>query len=148
MVGCGDYLDALGWRWLGCFVFTEGETLMDIGKFLLFGAAAYVGYQYFYKPSTVVTPPAGGIQPAAQLPTPTTNPLTTQSLILAAAAKNNFTMGNFDDWGYYYQQARGVRAPSPDTLGFTEADQGKQLTFAEWWGTASAHGLSGYRRAS
>lgn len=124
---------------------------MDIGKLLLLGGAAYIAYEYFIAPAATpaATAPAGGIQPAAPAtPSPAANPLTTQQMVLAAAAKANppFTQGTVDQWDFYYTQARGIDAPDPG--GYVTADQRAEiLTFPEWWALASAHGLSGYRRA-
>jgi hypothetical protein len=125
---------------------------MDIGKLLLFGGLAYVAYEYFLAPAAApATTPAGGIQPANS-PAPTAssaaNPLTTQQMVQAIAAKQNppFTQGTIDQWDYYYKQARGIDAPDPG--GYITADQrGEILTFPEWYALASAHGLSGYQRA-
>lgn len=124
---------------------------MDIGKLLLLGGAAYIAYEYFIAPAATpaAAAPAGGIQPAAPAtPPPAANPLTTQQMVLAAAAKANppFTQGTVDQWDFYYTQARGIDAPDPG--GYVTADQRAEiLTFPEWWALASAHGLSGYRRA-
>jgi hypothetical protein len=127
---------------------------MDIGKLLLLGGAAYVAYEFFIAPAAVpATVPVGGIQPAtattAPPAPPAANPLTTQQLVLALANKQNppFTQGTVDQWDFYYQQVRGIDAPDPG--GYLTADtRGEILTFPEWWSLASAHGLSGYRRAS
>lgn len=124
---------------------------MDIGKLLLFGGIGYIAYEYFIAPAaTPATAAAGGIQPATTPanPPPAANPLTTQQMVLAAAAKANppFTQGTVDQWDFYYTQARGIDAPDPG--GYVTADQRAEiLTFPEWWALASAHGLSGYRRA-
>ncbi len=126
---------------------------MDIGKLLLFGGIGYIAYEYFFAPTaTVATTAAGGIQPTTAQPTPTAapaaNPLTTQQMVLNIAAAQNppFTEGNVDQWDFYYAQARGIQAPDPG--GYVTADQRAEiLTFPEWWALASAHGLSGYRRA-
>lgn len=124
---------------------------MDIGKLLLLGGAAYIAYEYFYAPAMVTLIAPGGIQPAATspAPTPAANPLTTQQMVLAVAGKQNppFTQGTVDQWDFYYKAARGIDAPDPG--GYVTADQRAEiLTFPEWWALASAHGLSGYRRAS
>lgn len=128
---------------------------MDIGKLLLFGGIGFVAYEYFtggFETATSTTPPVGGIQPANSPAPPAStaaNPLTTQNMVLALAAKQNppFTQGTVDQWDYYYSQARGIDAPDPG--GYVTADQRSEiLTFPEWWALASAHGLSGgYRRA-
>ncbi len=120
---------------------------MDIGKLLIFGAVGYFAYEYFLAgPSTApVSTAPGGIIPATGL---AVNPSTTQSLMLAKMSRDNFTRGTVDEFDTYYQAARGIPAPDPITdWGFTDANRNEQLTFEEWWAIASAHGLSGYRRA-
>jgi len=127
---------------------------MDIGKLLLLGAAGYVAYEYFLAPhSTTVSTAAGGIvpgtTPAQTLPStgPIVNPMTTQALVMAAAAKDGFIRGTVDEWDTYYgsPQARGIPAPDPSDWGFTDANRNEQLSFDEWWAIASSHGLSGLR---
>ncbi len=118
---------------------------MDIGKLLLLGGAAYIAYEYFIAPASTPAPTSpGGIQPAAVQPT--VNPATSQGMVLALANKAGFTTANSDQWGTLYAQARGI--PAPDPLSYLTPDtRGEILTFPEWWALASAHGLSGYRRA-
>lgn len=124
---------------------------MDIGKMLLLGGAAYLAYEYFYAPGSTATSTApGGILPAnapIPAPTPTTNPLTTQQMVLAEATRSGFTQGSADQWNTFYKTVRAIDAPDPGSY-LTAENRGEVLTFPEWWGLASAHGLSGYRRAS
>lgn len=119
---------------------------MDIGKLLLLGGAAFVGYEMFMKPAAVVTS-AGGIQPAAPV-TPATNPATTRTLMLAEAVKQNYTPAstlNADQWNWFYQKVRGVDSPAdPGTFG---ESRGPLMNFDEYFAWATGHGLSGYRRA-
>lgn len=118
---------------------------MDIGKLLLVGGIGYVAYEYFLAPKSATAPAvAPGVQPAP-VAQAAVNPITTQSLVQAAAAKDNFTVGTVDQWDWYYglPSARGIPAPDPSAWGFTDANRGEQLTFPEWWNIASAHGMSG-----
>ena len=119
---------------------------MDIGKLLLLAGGAYIAYEYFIAPATTSTAPVGGIQPATT-PTPpaTTNPLTTQQLVLAEAGKAGFVQGSADQWDTFYKTVRNIDAPDPLSY-LTPETRGEILTFPEWWSLASAHGLSGYRR--
>jgi len=114
---------------------------LDIGKLLLVGGAAFVGYKFFMEPKAVAsTPPpdTAGIKPAVGA-----SPATTASLVQAAAAKDGFTLGNVWQWDYYYKSVRGVDANLADKI---EEDQRmKNLTFPEWWSIAQANGLSGFR---
>ncbi len=138
----------------GLALFLMGGKLMDIGKLLLLGGAAYIAYEYFIAPaSTPVATAPGGIQAATMTTAPpappAANPLTTQGMVLGIANAQNppFTEGTVDQWDYYYTQARGI--PAPDPGGYVTSDQRAEiLTFPEWWALASAHGLSGYRRAN
>lgn len=120
---------------------------MDIGKLLLLGGAAFVGYEMFMKPAAVVVDTApGGIKPVTT--TPATNPGTTRSLILAEAAKQNHTAAsvmNADNWNWFYQKARGIDSPADPGL-FGES-RGPMMNFDEYFTWATGHGLSGYRRA-
>ena len=122
---------------------------MDIGKLIALGIAAYLGYEYFLAPkSGAVSTSPGGIQPGptppVTQPTPAASAATTQSLVLAAAAKDNFTSGTVDQWDWYYGKARGIPAPDPiSDWGMTDVTRNEILTFPEWWNLASSHGLSG-----
>lgn len=120
---------------------------MDIGKLLLLGGAAFVGYKYFMEPTAIpVSTAPGGIQPAATPSLPATNPTTTRGLILGEAAKQNYTATstlNADQWNWFYRKARGVDSPADPGL-FGES-RGPNMTFDEYYTWASQHGLSGYR---
>ncbi len=114
---------------------------LDIGKLLLVGGAAFVGYKVFMEPKAVVSsePETAGIKPAPA----GANPMTTSTLVQAAAAKDGFTIGNVWQWDHYYKSVRGVDANLADKI---EEDQRmKSLTFPEWWSIAQANGLSGFR---
>lgn len=128
---------------------------MDIGKLLLMGAAGFVAYEYFtgaFSSPVVAAPTSGGIQPGPTPPVSAANPTTTRAMVLAAANKGSFTQGTVDQWDTFYQSARGIPAPGPESWGVTPDTRGQILTFDEWWNLASSHGLSGtrggYRRAS
>lgn len=92
------------------------------------------------------TPAAGTGAPATQTPaTQTPAATTTRGLMLAAAGISAGNAGtavyNWDQWGYYYQKARGVNAPDPDTI--AGVDRAKNLTIDEWLRATSSHGVSG-----
>lgn len=113
---------------------------MDIGKLILVGGAAFVGYQ-FMKPKEPVTSATGaGVQPPST-PPPTSNvvPATKAMIRTAAGSLDNATA---DAWGWYYHGARNVDAPAPETY-LSEADRFKNLSLDEWWALVSQHGVSG-----
>jgi hypothetical protein len=133
----------------------------DLLKYGLIAIGAYLIYQYIQSKGGIsalfggtATAPPLPTQPASTLPStqvptgitiqPPTNPLTTEQMVLAAANKDNFTIGTADQWGAYYQGVRGIAAPDPGTY-LTPANRFEQLTFQEWWNLASGAGLGAYR---
>lgn len=124
--------------------------MKGLGPILALGALA--GGYYLYKHSDFGVdaiapspdPAAGGIQPL-----PGVAATGSASAAIQAAIKTAATVGgvlpmlNIDQWCWYYKNARGVACPNPlDSI--PEDQRAKLLSFDEFWGWATARGLSGF----
>lgn len=146
-----------------------GDGIGGIVKWGLILGGGYLGYRWWTGQSVI--PAIGGSAaqqllppslppstlPASTAPAPaapsaaavsTLNALYAAMVVAATAA--NFTSGNYDEWGFYFQKAAGYPAPDP-TQAFPGSDRTSNwpsVTAAQYWAgiaplVASQHGLSG-----
>jgi hypothetical protein len=119
----------------------------DLLKFGLIAAGAYMLYEYFYgstSTSTAASTTSGTTTAQQQVNTQ----VATQTL---QKIMNDMTANNDDptqyhsvyQWNYYYQRARGVNGPDPNTL-FPGANPSKLYSIQEWWTAMNGAGFSGF----
>jgi hypothetical protein len=126
---------------------TSGPSIVT---WLLIGGAAYVAYEFFFASSSAAATSPTPATPAPASPTPAapsaatsapSSPSTLDSYFAAmvqAASAAGFTSGSADQWGYYFQQANGFAAPTPESEGFNrQSNWPSNLTAAQYWAAAS-----------
>lgn len=118
----------------------------DLMKLVLIAGGAYVLYEYVLKPSstttTTTTTPVITAQQAAQAQA-TTQVLNNIMADMQSHNQDPTQLYSVSQFNFYYQRARGISGPAPETL-FPGADPGKLYTIQEWWSAMTGAGFSGF----
>lgn len=114
--------------------------LLAVGGFVLY---EYLTHSSVPASSTTSTDPSASTTPSGGTAAAGS---TTKTLVAAKAAQAGYGPGsllNWDQWNYFFTQARGVPGPSYPADFYNGRDSQYKMTIDEWWAGYSSLGLSG-----